>query len=82
MAYRIMTVVSARDNYQSLYKYMTTTIDGETIPLELQTKEDLDAKVEKLLNEDGLAKKDFIIVQEIDYSIDAKDYSDDETTGE
>ena len=82
MSYRILTVTSHRDKYESLYKYMTTTIDGETIPLELATKEELDQKVEKMLNEDGYSKKDFIVVHVIDYTIDAKDYTDDNPDGD
>ena len=76
--YRIMTVTSYRDKYESLYKYMTTTIDGETMPLELPTKEKLDERVEKMLNEEGYSKRDFIVVKVVDYTIDAKDYTDDE----
>ena len=78
--YRIMIVTSHRDKYESLYKYLTTTIDGETMPLEIETKEKLDERVEKMLNEEGYSKKDFIVVRVIDYTIDAKDYSDDEDT--
>lgn len=78
--YRIMIVTSHRDKYESLYKYLTTTIDGETMPLEIETKEKLDERVEKMLNEEGYSKKDFIVVRIIDYTIDAKDYSDDEDT--
>ena len=76
--YRIMVVTSHRDNYESLYKYLTTTIDGETMPLELETKTKLDERVEKMLNDEGYSKRDFIVVNVIDYTIDAKDYSDDE----
>ena len=78
--YRIMVVTSHRDKYESLYKYLTTTIDGETMPLELETKAKLDERVEKMLNDEGYSKKDFIVVNVIDYTIDAKDYSDDEAT--
>lgn len=56
---------------------MTTTIDGVIMPLELENKEALDAKVEKMLNVDGYSKADFIIVEVIDYSIDANSYTDD-----
>ena len=75
-----MIVRSKRDNYQSLYQYLTTEIDGVISPLELETDKDLDEKVEKMLNEDGYAKDDFIIIRTVGYSIDAKDYfgGDDE----
>lgn len=36
----------------------------------------LDEQVEKMLNEDGFAKTDFIIVKHIDYQIDASGYAD------
>lgn len=78
--YRIMIAQSKRKNYETLYQYMTTTVDGVTSPLEIETKEALDAKVQKMLNDDGYAKDDFIIVQVVDYTLDATDYSDDEKT--
>lgn len=76
--YRIMIAQSKRKDYGTLYRYMTTTVDGVTSPLEIATKDDLDAKIEKMLNEGGYAKDDFIIVQVIDYTVDATSYSDDE----
>lgn len=81
--YYIMTVASKRDNYESLYKFMTSTttaMDGSTVtePLAIETKANLDTKIERMLNEEGYAKSDFIVVQTIDYTIDAKDYTDDE----
>lgn len=79
MAYRIMTAQSKRTNYASLYQYLTTTVDGVVSPLEFATKSDLDAKIEKMLNEDGYAKDDFIVAQVIDYTIDATKYTDDTT---
>jgi len=76
-----MVVTSHRDKYESLYKYLTTTsFDGEIMPLEIENKEKLDERVEKMLNEEGYSKRDFIVVRVIDYTIDAKDYSDDEDT--
>jgi len=78
--YRIMIVTSHRNNYESLYKYLTTTVDGVVTPVEIETKEQLDARIEKMLNEDGYAKKDFIVVQVVDYSIDATNYTDDDST--
>lgn len=78
--YRIMLVKSEREKYGSLYQYLTTTVDGVTTPLEIASKEELDARIEKMLNEDGYSKADFIIVQVVDYSIDATGYSDSETS--
>lgn len=77
--YRIMILKSERSNYQSLYQYLTTTVDNETVPLEIETKDELDAYVEDMLNNGCYAKSDFIVMNYINYSIDAYDYSDDET---
>ena len=63
--YRIMIAQAKRDNYETLYKYLTTNIDGEVIPLELGSKEALDKRVEKML----------IIVRVVDYTIDATAYT-------
>lgn len=68
--YRIMVVKSKRENYGSLYQYLTTTIDGVTMPVEIKSKEELDVKVEKMLNVEGYSKDDFIVVQVVDYNID------------
>lgn len=73
--YRIMIAQAKRDNYETLYKYLTTNIDGEIIPLELGSKEALDKRVEKMLNEDWYAKSDFIIVRVVDYTLDATAYT-------
>lgn len=75
--YRIMRTQSKRKNFESLYQYITTNEDSVITPLELATKEELDARIEKMLNEDGYAKDDFIVVQVVDYSIDATAYTDD-----
>ena len=76
--YRIMLVKSKRDNYASLYQWLTeeATIDEETEirPVEFETEQELDEKVESMLNDEGYAKSDFIIVKFVDYKIDATDY--------
>ena len=76
--YRIMLVKSKRDNYASLYQWLTeeVTIDEETEikPVEFETEQELDEKVESMLNDEGYAKSDFIIVKFVDYTIDATDY--------
>ena len=76
--YRIMLVKSKRDNYASLYQWLTeeVTIDEETEikPVEFETEHELDEKVESMLNDEGYAKSDFIIVKFVDYKIDATDY--------
>ena len=82
MSYNIMIAKSIKDNYASLYQYLTTTTDGETAIASYDTKDELDTKVEKMLNDGGYSKQDFIIVQTIDYTIDATDYTDDEDEDE
>ena len=76
--YRIMLVKSKRDNYASLYQWLTeeVTVDEETEikPVEFETEQELDEKVESMLNDEGYAKSDFIIVKFVDYTIDATDY--------
>ena len=77
--YRIMLVKSKRDNYASLYQWLTeeVTVDEETEirPVEFETEQELDEKVESMLNDEGYAKSDFIIVKFVDYTIDATDYN-------
>lgn len=73
--YRIMVVKSKKDKFESLYQYLTTTVDGKTSPIEFDTPEALDTQVEKMLNEGGFSKSDFIVVQVIDYTIDANGYT-------
>ena len=76
--YRIMIVKAKRDDYASLYQYLTTTTeDGVVQPLELADKAALDEKVESMLNDEGYAKSDFIVVRIIDYVVDATAYSDE-----
>lgn len=76
--YRIMIVKSKRDNFASLYQWLTeeVTVDEETEikPVEFATEQELDEKVESMLNDEGYAKSDFIIVKYVEYKIDATDY--------
>lgn len=74
MTYKIMVKKADRENYDSLYKFLTTTVDGVVKPVEFATREEMDVKVEKMLNDEGYSKADFIIVNVVDYTIDAKDY--------
>lgn len=80
--YRIMIARNKAANYASLYQFLTTTTDGVISPVELADKQALDAKIEKMLNEDGYSKSDFIVVEVVDYTIDATGYSDDDTETE
>lgn len=77
--YCIMVAKAVRDNFETLYQFMTTTNDNdETVILEIETKEELDKKIESMLNDDGYAKSDFVVAKIIDYTIDVIDYSDEE----
>ena len=60
-----------------MYKYLTKNIYGTVVPVEITSKEELDTTVRKMLNEDGYAKDDFLIVKVVDYTIDATDYTDE-----
>lgn len=71
--FRIMKAVTKRDE-QTLYEFMTTTVDGVTKPVEITSRDELDKKVDKMLNEEGFSKQDFIVVQITDYIVDARDY--------
>lgn len=74
--YRIMLIKSKRDNFASLYQWLTEADEesGEVRPIEFADEEALDAKVEDMLNNGDYAKSDFIVVKLIDYTIDAMDY--------
>jgi hypothetical protein len=77
-----MIVKSKRDNSASLYQWLTeelsvgegdeTTVEAK--PVEFLTEEELDAKVESMLNDEGYSKSDFIVVKYIDYTINATDF--------
>lgn len=67
--YRILLVAKEGENYSTLYKYLTVTnTNGEVVPYEASTIEELDAQVESMLNGE-YRKKDFIIVTVTDYEV-------------
>lgn len=75
--YRFLIVKSVRKNYEDLYQYLTTKDeDGNVVPVECEDEADMDVQVEKMLNEDGYAKSDFIVVNVVNYDIDATNYSE------
>lgn len=83
--YRIMIAKSKRDNYQTLYQYLTTYNNGEITPVGIETDAELDAYVEDMLNNGGYAKNDFLIARVLDYDIDATNYDEydfEEPSGE
>lgn len=71
MKYRIMILASEKENYGSLYQFLTEEINDEIVPVEFRNLETLDEYVEKMLNDRGYAKSDFIIVQVRDYTVKA-----------
>ena len=82
-----MIVKSKRDDYASLYQFLTaTTQDKDGNPhvsiVEFSDENALDAKGESMLNNEGYAKSDFIVVKYIDYQIDANGYSDGSAVAE
>ena len=72
--YRIMLVVSKKENSKSLYQYLTSTVNNVTAPMEFETKSALDKYVETMLNGD-YAKSDFIIVKPVEYTLTADGYT-------
>lgn len=77
--YRILLVAKEGENYSTLYKYLTVTnTEGEIVPYEASTIEELDAQVESMLNGE-YRKKDFIIVTVTDYEVVA-DLAENEVT--
>lgn len=65
-----------KDKYNSLYQFLTYTSEDLTIPIEFSDIASLDAFVEKLLDEGGYAKSDFIVVKVVDYKVKAEDYTE------
>ena len=63
--YRIMVVAAKKDNNKSLYKYL---LDGEKI-YEATTLDEIDAKIEKMLNEEGYAKNNLVVINELEFNV-------------
>lgn len=74
--YKIMFVRKEGNNkLENMYQFLTVKdAYGNTVAYDAPDLPALDAKVEEMLN-GAYAKKDFIIVQEKDYNIDAKIYN-------
>ena len=72
--YRIMLVVSKKENSKSLYQYLTSTVENVTSPMEFEDETSLDKYVESMLN-NGYAKSDFIIVKPVEYTLTADGYT-------
>ena len=69
MKYRLMFLVSPRNNYDNLYKFDTTTINDVTQYREFDTLEEVDTYVENLLNNSKYSRSDIMVVQVKDYEI-------------
>lgn len=69
--FRIMEVKHpGMSELNSSYRFQTTVVNGEVVPVELETEEELDEYIEDLLNNKGYSKSDFIIVTKKEYDID------------
>jgi hypothetical protein len=65
----MLVVREGKEDYSSLYKYLTVTnAEGDVVPYEATTLEELDAQVELMLNGD-YKKKDFVVLQVVDYAV-------------
>lgn len=81
--YKIMLVAKEGSNVMNTaYQFMTDKDEyGNTIIYEAKSLAELDKKVEEMLN-GRYAKKDFIIVQTKDYTIDSDITKSSESTQE
>ena len=70
--YKILLVDKKCDEIiENTYRWYTQ-INPETQQIEIYTAanlQDVDTQVEKMLNEEGYAKSDFIIVSTVDYTV-------------
>lgn len=78
--YRIMFLLSKKENLNDLYKFDTTEIDGEVFYREFSTLEEADAYIETLLNQQGYSKEDILLVREKEFNVCIK--TEDSGTGE
>lgn len=70
--YKIMIVAKEASNYGSLYKWLLVENDqGQNVPYEASTLEEIDKKVEDMLNKEGYSKSDFIVISVTNYNISA-----------
>lgn len=79
--YRLMFLLSKRENLGDLYKFDTTEIDDKIVYREFETLEEADSYVETLLNQQGYSKEDIIVVREKEFDIGVK-IKDDEGIGD
>lgn len=67
--YRVMFLLSKKENLNDLYKFATTEIDGEVFYREFSTLEEADAYIETLLNQQGYSKEDILLVREKEFNV-------------
>ena len=78
--YRVMFLLSKKENLNDLYKFATTEIDGVVSYREFATLEEADAYIETLLNQHGYSKEDILLVREKEFDVCIK--TEDSGTGE
>ena len=80
--YRLMFLLSKRNNLEDLYRYDTTDINGQIVYREFNTLEEADIYVENLLNNHGYSKEDILVVNEKDFevSVNIIEDKDDESS--
>lgn len=78
--YRVMFLLSKKENLNDLYKFATTEIDGVVSYREFATLEEADAYIETLLNQHGYSKEDILLVREKEFDVCIQ--TEDSGTGE
>jgi len=64
--YRIMVVAARKEENKSLYKYL---LDKNKEIYEATSIDEIDAKVEEMLNNEGYSKNDFIVINEVEFNV-------------
>lgn len=66
--YRIMELKNKKNG---LYSFQTEVVNGKNKYVEFTDLKDVDAYIEKLLNDEGYAKADLLVVNVVDYKVSA-----------
>lgn len=69
--YRIMLLTQKKVNEASTYQFFTEKVLNQYTIYEANTLEELDEKIEQLLNDEGYAKEQLVPVQIVDYKVSA-----------
>lgn len=75
--YCILLKREDRGEFGSLFQFMTTVTDKEQKLVSFESDEELDEFVEKMINEDGYAKSDFVIVSVKDFHLTSDIFDQD-----